>query len=55
MKNAFTPALARIVDGGSTEAGARLVTRLEKKRKGLVKIRGSTREAGDPRSWIKSA
>ena len=53
-KNVFTPALAGMVDGGTTEGGARLVARPERKRKGLVNVRGSTREGRDPRSWIKS-
>ena len=54
-KNICTLAFAGMVDGGTTEGGARLVARPEMKRQGLVKVRGSTREAGDPRSWIKSA
>ena len=43
----FTPAPARIV------GGARHITRPVKKREGLVKSEGSTREDGDPRSKMK--
>ena len=45
VENVYTPALAGMVDGGTTEGEARLVTWPEK-RKGLVKIRGL-----DPQSW----
>ena len=53
VENVCTPAIAGMVDGGTIEGGARLVARPEMKRQGLVKVRGSTRGAGDPRSWIK--
>ena len=53
VENVCTPALAGMVDGGATEGGACLVARPEMKRQGLVKVRGSTHGAGDPRSWIK--
>ena len=40
---AFAPAPARIVGGGPTKDGARLITRSAKRRKGPVKTEGSTR------------
>ena len=46
LKNAFTPVLEGMADGGTTKGGARLVVRPEMKKKGLVKVRGL-----DPRSW----
>ena len=39
----------------SRTGGAHLITRSAKRRKGPVKTEGSTREAGDPRSKMKSA